>query len=205
MSVANSRRLGVGTVIKNVVIQQLSVFNINFYSFKKTSVVDLGSNNVGFGHLGDGNIGFGNTGNGNIGFGHSGDGNIAFANWGNNNSGIGLLGSGNSGFGGWNAGTDNVGLFNSGTGNTGIGNAGSFNTGSINLGSFMLADSQGLEGITIPIDFPAIPIDLVAGTNVAIPVTGFFYPITIQPIPQFGIRSTCRLPFFSLSMSMELS
>ncbi|WP_085087948.1 pentapeptide repeat-containing protein, partial [Mycobacterium gordonae] len=91
-----------------------------------------------------------------------------------------------------NPGDRNTGSFNGGSINTGFANAGnlntgSFNTGNMNLGSFHLADSQGVEGFTIPIDFPAIPIDLVAGTNVAIPVTGFFYPITIQPIPQFGI------------------
>ncbi|PJE20899.1 MAG: hypothetical protein CK431_24665, partial [Mycobacterium sp.] len=43
------------------------------------------------------------------------------------------------------------------------------------------------DGITIPIDLPAIPLDLVVGANVAIPVTGQINPITIQPIPQFGI------------------
>ncbi|MFQ2842259.1 hypothetical protein ACLILZ_15775, partial [Mycobacterium paragordonae] len=60
-----------------------------------------------------------------------------------------------------------------------------FNTGSMNVGSFQLADGQ--QGTTIPIKLPAIPIDLVAGANVAIPVTGFIHPITIQPIPTFGI------------------
>ncbi|MFQ2880011.1 hypothetical protein ACLILY_32420, partial [Mycobacterium sp. MS3] len=35
---------------------------------------------------------------------------------------------------------------------------------------------------TIAIDFPAIPINLVAATNVAIPITGQFDPITVYPI-----------------------
>ncbi|ORA07949.1 hypothetical protein BST16_27890, partial [Mycobacterium asiaticum DSM 44297] len=61
-------------------------------------------------------------------------------------------------------------------------NTGSFNTGSRNTGSFMLADSQVLDGITIQLNFPAIPIDIVAATNVAIPITGQFDPITIFPI-----------------------
>ncbi|MFQ2879527.1 hypothetical protein ACLILY_29930, partial [Mycobacterium sp. MS3] len=56
-----------------------------------------------------------------------------------------------------------------------------------NVGSFHLADGQGLQGPTIAIDLPAIPINLVAATNLAIPITGQIDPITIQPIPQFNI------------------
>ncbi|ORA10585.1 hypothetical protein BST16_21540, partial [Mycobacterium asiaticum DSM 44297] len=65
-------------------------------------------------------------------------------------------------------------------------NTGSFNTGSRNTGSFTLADSQQ-GGISVPINLPAIPIDVLFGANVAIPITGEFLPITIQPIPTFGI------------------
>ncbi|WP_460688043.1 hypothetical protein, partial [Mycobacterium bourgelatii] len=71
--------------------------------------------------------------------------------------------------------------------NVGDVNTGSFNTGSRNFGAFNLGSGIGADGIHIPIDFPAIPIDLVAGTNVAIPVTGFIYPITIYAPPTFGI------------------
>ncbi|MCV7008647.1 pentapeptide repeat-containing protein, partial [Mycobacterium gordonae] len=86
-----------------------------------------------------------------------------------------------------NPGDRNTGSFNGGSINTGFANAGtlntgSFNSGNMNLGSFHLADSQGLQGITIPIDLPAIPIDLVASTTVAIPITGQIDPITIYPI-----------------------
>ncbi|WP_081282639.1 pentapeptide repeat-containing protein, partial [Mycobacterium asiaticum] len=76
---------------------------------------------------------------------------------------------------------------NTGFANAGDLNTGSFNTGSGNLGSFNLADSQGREGITFPLNFPAIPIDLIAGANLAIPIDGQFDTITIQKIPQFEI------------------
>ncbi|ORA07643.1 hypothetical protein BST16_28025, partial [Mycobacterium asiaticum DSM 44297] len=49
-------------------------------------------------------------------------------------------------------------------------------------------------GISVPINLPAIPIDVVAGTNAVIPITGQIDPITIH-IPQFGIPVNMGVQF----------
>ncbi|WP_373877572.1 pentapeptide repeat-containing protein, partial [Mycobacterium kiyosense] len=144
-----------------------------------------GTGNTGIGNAGDYNTGIGNTSIANTGIGNTGSFNTGIGNTGNHNTGSFNVGSFNTGDA--NPGSQNTGSFNGGNTNTGFANAGdlntgSFNTGSMNVGSFQLADSQVLDGFNISIDFPAIPIDLVAGTNVAIPITGQFDPITIYPI-----------------------
>ncbi|WP_414467407.1 pentapeptide repeat-containing protein, partial [Mycobacterium asiaticum] len=134
---------------------------------------------------GDYNTGIGNTSIANTGIGNTGSYNIGVGNTGSNNTGSFNTGSFNTGDanpGSLNSGSFNIGSINTGFANLGDLNTGSFNTGSMNTGSFMLADSQVLDGITIPLNFPAIPIDLVAATKVAIPITGQFNPITIHPI-----------------------
>ncbi|WP_443677779.1 pentapeptide repeat-containing protein [Mycobacterium intermedium] len=86
-----------------------------------------------------------------------------------------------------NTGSFNAGNINTGFANVGDINTGSFNTGDRNFGAFNLGSGQGADGTHIAVEFPAIPIDLVFGTNVAIPVTGYIYPITIYAPPTFGI------------------
>ncbi|WP_197419890.1 pentapeptide repeat-containing protein, partial [Mycobacterium gordonae] len=91
-----------------------------------------------------------------------------------------------------NTGSFNGGSINTGFANSGDLNTGLFNTGNRNVGSFQLADGQ--QGTTIAIDFPAIPIDLVAGTNSVIPITGQIDPITVY-VPQFGIPINMGVQF----------
>ncbi|MCV6972878.1 pentapeptide repeat-containing protein, partial [Mycobacterium bourgelatii] len=80
----------------------------------------------------------------------------------------------------------NPGNINTGFANVGDVNTGSFNTGSRNFGAFNLGSGIGADGYHIPINFPAIPIDLVGGTNSSIPITGYIDPMTVF-IPAMAI------------------
>uniref|UniRef100_UPI0018CC56C3 pentapeptide repeat-containing protein n=1 Tax=Mycobacterium paragordonae TaxID=1389713 RepID=UPI0018CC56C3 len=136
----------------------------------------------------------GNTSVANTGIGNTGSYNTGFGNTGSHNTGSFNAGSFNTGDA--NPGDRNTGSFNGGSINTGFANSGdlntgSFNTGSRNVGSFMLADGQ-VQGTTFTIEFPAIPIDLSAGANTAIPITGHIDPLTVD-VPQFNIPLSVRV------------
>ncbi|MCV6966448.1 pentapeptide repeat-containing protein, partial [Mycobacterium intermedium] len=138
---------------------------------------------------GEYNTGIGNTSIANTGIGNTGSFNTGIGNTGSNNTGSFNVGSFNTGTA--NPGDLNTGSFNAGNINTGFANAGNINTGFANtgdrnFGAFNLGDSQGADGYHIPINFPAIPINLVGGTNSTIPITGYIDPITVS-IPAMTI------------------